>query len=874
MRGAVLMALLGLVAFDVDVAGQSLADARASLRSGEYETAVREYRRALSDDAGSVEARRGLVEALATLGRYDEAERTAREAPAPALLANRLGEVLLERGRLDEADAAFRAAIDGGSDDRLTAEVNLGELHLAQGRLDDAMARFDAFIDRYNQAGGRMRPPDLVAVGRAVRHLGRSNPDLFHDALRAFDEAARADPEWAEPALRAGELFLEKYQSPEAQTEFRKVLEHNPKDLRALLGMARALDFDGTAGARDRIREVLELNPGHVGALVLQARLDLSREALASAREAAEAALATNPRSLEALSALATVHFLGDDQPGFEEVRSQALSLNPRYPGVDVMAAEVAVQVRRYEDAVERASAAVALDPEAWRAWGLLGMNQLRTGHIEEGRETLGRAFAGDPFNPWFKNNLDLLDTFERFETRTTEHFQLFLHGVEADLLAPYVADIAEEAYDSLSRRYGVEPPLPVRVELFPSHADFSVRTLGEVGLGALGVSFGSVLVMDSPAARERGQYNWASTLWHELAHTFHLALTDHRVPRWFSEGLAVHEQRKAREGWGHQPTIPFLQALAEGRLKKVSELNDGFMRPEYPEQVVHSYYQASLVFQVLEERYGFDDIRAMLDGYRRGESTEALFASVLGTRLEDFDGEFESYLRERFRDPLRGLVRLGEVPPVQAGIPALEGYVRSHPGDYLGRLRLGASLVREGRHAEARPHLTEALRMFPEYGGPDSPYVFLARIHQAEGDMERAAAALARLNALSESNYAALVEEAEIQGSLGRTEAAAKALERALQVYPYDMETHASLAAAADALGRHEVAVRERRAIVALDPPDRAEALYLLAVAQRDAGDRSGARRTVLQALDVAPNFDAALELLLELRGGTEEDR
>ena len=83
------------------------------------------------------------------------------------------------------------------------------------------------------------------------------------------------------------------------------------------------------------------------------------------------------------------------------------------------------------------------------------------------------------------------------------------------------------------------------------------MRTLGETGLGALGVSFGSVLVMDSPAARERGEYNWASTLWHELAHAFHLAMTDHRVPRWFSEGLAVHEQRQgaARVGTSGRPS-------------------------------------------------------------------------------------------------------------------------------------------------------------------------------------------------------------------------------------------------------------------------------------------------------------------------------
>ena len=57
---------------------------------------------------------------------------------------------------------------------------------------------------------------------------------------------------------------------------------------------------------------------------------------------------------------------------------------------------------------------------------------------------------------------------------------------------------------------------------------------------------------------------------------------------------------------------------------------------------------------------------------------------------------------------------------------------------------------------------------------------------------------------------------------------------------------------------------------MVALDPTDRAEALYLLAVAFRADHDLAAARRTVLKALDVAPNYDEALELLLDLRSGT----
>jgi Tfp pilus assembly protein PilF len=55
----------------------------------------------------------------------------------------------------------------------------------------------------------------------------------------------------------------------------------------------------------------------------------------------------------------------------------------------------------------------------------------------------------------------------------------------------------------------------------------------------------------------------------------------------------------------------------------------------------------------------------------------------------------------------------------------------------------------------------------------------------------------------------------------------------------------------------------------VALNPVDRAEALYQLALAYRDAGDTAGARREVLRALEQAPAFEKAQDLLLALRQG-----
>jgi tetratricopeptide (TPR) repeat protein len=844
------------------------AEARDYLRSGRYDEAIDAYGAMIRAQPTAALARASMMDALIATGQYEEAIDVGRAAPEPDLVAHLTGDALQALGRLDEAAQEYRRGAASGARWALTAEARLAELSLARGEVDDAMRRSDAFIDVYNNARGNLSSWDLVAVGRAVRHLGRTDPAYFQDALKAFDEASTADPTWAEPYVLIGNLFLEKYDSPAAKEEFEKVLVDNPYHPGALLGMAESLTFDGASEANDYFERLFDVNPDHERAHALVAMRYLRGENHERAREEAQAALDVNPNSLTALTAIAGSHLLRDDLTSFRRVRSQVLEVNPRFAGFDTELAELMVMTRRYEHAVERAAAAVALDSAAWEAWGLMGMNQMRLGDIESGRANLERAFAGDPYNPWFKNNLDLADTFERYRVHETEHFELFLHSSEDELLSTYLSPIAEEAYAALRTRYRHEPDLPIRAELYPNSADFSVRTLGEAGLGALGVSFGRVLVMDAPSARELGDYNWASVFWHELAHTFHLALSDNRVPRWFSEGLAVHEQRKARQGWGHQANISFLLSLRDDRLKKVSELNDGFMNPDYPQQVIHSYYQASLVFQIIEERYGFDVIRAMLQGYADGRTTEELFESLVGMPVTAFDDDFADYMAERFAAPLAGLVPIEETRPGPEDVEGMKRFVQTHPGDLIGRLQLGVQLYRAQDFEEAEGHFRAALEIFPQFGGVDSPLWFIAQIQHERGDLEAAAHTLARLTSISESHYSGMLLQSEILAELGRNQESADALDRAVLVWPYEMDLHERLADLHAGLGNAPRAAIERAAVVALDPVDRAEALYLLAVAQRDAGDMRGARRSVMGALELAPNYEDALEFLLALRG------
>lgn len=871
MRRAALLAVVAVATLAPEPAAAQLRLGHSALRSGRYDVAVEALERHAAESPDDAFAHRLWARALIETGRYAEAAqlagRFAGQGGAGHELDNARGEALAALGRLDEADAAFSSAIAGGASDALAAEANRAVLRERRGRTAEAEAGFERLIDAYN-ASASLTSEELTAVGIACRHLGKGNPALFQDALKAFDEAVAADPGALEPRLALGELFLEKYDSVSAKESLEAVLAANPAHPGANLAMARARDFDGVRGVLELTRKALETNPSFVPARAFLAETLLALERYDDAEQEAQRALDTNPVSLEALAALAGARYLKGDQAGFERARERALAVGPAHAELFNTLADLCVRNRLYRQAADFAREAVRLDARSWRGHGLLGLNQLRLGEIEAGRASLETAFAGDPYNVWSKNTLDLLDTFEGYTVTGGGRFRTFVRRDER-ALEPIVRSLAREALAALEARYRYTLEGPVRIEVYPNHADFSVRTVGLAGLGALGVCFGNVVAIDSPKARPRGSFNWGSTLWHELAHAVTLGMTEHRVPRWLTEGISVHEERRARPGWGDDVNLGFLAAMQRDELLGIANLNDGFVRPKSPEQVGISYLQASLVVELIERDHGFEAVLGLLRGYRDRKSTEELFEGVLGTSLEAFDAAFRRHLEERWGHAVKA-VQLRDAPERVATGPELVLAAEAEQGDFLAQLAAGRALL-EGREPErAAVYLERAASLFPEYAEDDSPHWLLVRIAKSEGDRAAAARHLEAFLAYNETHFDAHLELAELRGEQARRREAAELLERALYVDPLDAALHLRLAALYEDLEDGAGAVRARRAVVDLDPVDRPEALYQLARAQQAAGELEGARRSVLEALELAPRFRRGQELLLELHRAT----
>ncbi|MBC8086973.1 MAG: hypothetical protein H7Z40_06880 [Phycisphaerae bacterium] len=789
------------------------------------------------------------VAALSDAGKLAEAEQLARSQGAPGLAL--LGEVLVLRGQLAAADSVYRASITARAPGYRTAQAGLAELAWRRGDRAQSLQLAQTLTNAY-VSGSNWNADDCVAAGRAFVIAGTTDKQAVKNALAAFDRAVEVDASNLEARLRVGDLFLDKYEAPEAKKSYEDALKLAPKNSRATLGLARVEDFYGRDEA-GLVKASLQANPFMTNALLMVARKHLEVEAYDSADAVTRRALAVDSSSMTAWALLGASAWISGDSAEYKRALASARKLNPGASEFYSEMADAAVRNRRYGQGVQLAKLALAADTLSTRALGIVGTNELREGKMEEGRATLERAFAIDPYNVWHKNTLDLLDLVRTFKTIDRGNFVVVAPPKEADLMSVYLLPLLQEAYDTLSRRYQYKPAGKVRLEIYDRHADFSVRTVGLAGLGALGVSFGPVLAMDSPRARETNEFNWGATAWHELAHTFTLGSSGNRVPRWLSEGLSVAEERRARSGWGFDETLEFFEAYANGKLRPVSQLNEGFLRPRFPQETILSYNLASLVCEMIEQQWGAASIPALLKGYRDGLETPEVFLKVLKVTPDSLDRAFDAYMKKRYALPLAAVAPPGS-PPGTAG-------------PFVLAMRKAAELAKEGKTEEARTELLRAQAMFPDYAGPNGAAWQLAMIEKERGNLKAAVDQISRITTRNGTAFEAIMLEADMREQLGDTTGMKRALERVIWINPYDPAMHARLAVASTRTRDFKRAILERRAILALDPADKLDAQYELARALIDGGELAEARRTLLNVLEQSPAFEKAQTLLLELR-------
>jgi tetratricopeptide (TPR) repeat protein len=830
--------------------------ADSSLNAGHYDEARRFYQDLL--DLEMFDAAIGYGRTFEAVGEYEAGleavDSQLRSSPdAPALLCAK-GRLLTALGRYQDAGNAFNAAFQE-ENELWSCAADFADLLARMGNGRDARYLHLALYDRYERGVFRTAR-DLAAAGRAAAALGQ-----FREANNAFRTAHEVDSEDAVVLYEWGELFRQKFNDADARRTYEQALAINPRHAPSLVGLARATG--GFERQEELAQQALSVNPNLTDALDVLAGLRILDGMYDEAESLVHRALAINPHSTPSLAQVASTQFLRGDEDGFEETEQQALRIEAEAGEFYLKVAENATRRFRYPDAATFAERAVEVDGDNPLAHAELGAALLRLGRRSEARRHVEFAYEEDPYNLFAANTLTLLDTYDDFALLESANFQLLIHTDERDVLGPLVLEVAEASFDSLSSRYPYEPSGKILIEAYNDPDDFAVRIAGVPHAGLLGVSFGDVVAINTPRAQTGETYNWARTLWHEIAHTMAIGTSNHHVPRWLTEGLSVYEEQRARPEWGRELELAFLSAFEEDALLPLEEIDRGFTRPAYSGQVLLSYFHAGKVIGFIAEEFGFDSVTRILEVLATGASQEEAMREATGVGLAEVDRRFREDVQRRRREVA---VAIGDLPDLPSSREDGTASEREASGPFFDHLREGAEHLAREDFSAAESSYKAAIALYPDYVGPQNAYEGLAAIYRAAGRQDDLTDVLRRYVDLAEDEVDAALELAGIYEERGDDAAAAAMLARSLHVAPYDADVRNRLAGLYDEEERFDAAVIHRQAVVALGPPDKAGAYYRLARSMYRSGDVEEARRAVLQSLETAPDFREAQKLLLEL--------
>lgn len=763
-------------------------DARAKLRRGDYEGAREDFAALLKADPDDSVAALGLARASAATGGWEKALTVLQGASkweSSTALQTEAGKIHLQTGKLEQAEALFRKAIELDGDN-VTALNRLGEVLSLRGLGKQAEKTWNEVIDRVYQGltadeAEALEADEFVEMGLSLIHLNRfkdADTVMFPQAEEQAEELGRKCQllllEW-------GRIYQDKYNYPDARKSFREALEANPYFADAMVAMAENYLEDFTVGtgrfdlAEKQLEKALEVNPDHPGAHVALGSLWLSDGNLSRARKSFEKSLEVNPANLQSRGLLAACAFLASDGESFKEQEAAALKQNSECAEFYHTISQAIERRFRYKDAALMSEKALALNPDYWPAFHTLGINLLRMGREEKARFYLDKSYKEDPFNIYVFNTRKLLKHMDKGHRVFKQgNFILKLPKADYEILKTYLVPLLEEAYEKLQKHYRVELEPPVYIEVFSDHKWFSARIVGLGGFPATGACFGNLVALTTPKALPQ---NWGVVAWHEFAHVITLHSTHHRVPRWLTEGLSVFEEGRDHPSWTRRFEVELGSAYASGRLLTLAELDFGFSKPKYPMQVLMSYYQGCMVVRYITERWSFEKILEVLAGYRDSKGTREIFREVFDLGLDEFDKGFFKYLDdwvvanglvpavmdedladelqldlEDDPDNIDKLLKLAWVyycGGVEVDVPLTVGKIlKLEPDNADAHAILGLQKLRDGRSTAAEKDLLKALEAKTRYGFRVNEA--LGNISMKNGDKEKAIEFLERARVVS----------------------------------------------------------------------------------------------------------------------------
>ena len=764
-------------------------------------------------------------------------------------------------GEVDEAMQVLEEAMD-----RFSRSVALRwiryELAQLEGDFETAAAELKE-IDDY--AGPRLRylqdPEHLVLLGRAALAMG-AEPKLVLDNF--FSRAQQSDPNYAEAWLAAGQLALDKHDFDLAARTFETGLAEVPDHPDLLHGRAQAYASSDRMVMLESLINALNVNTNHVPSHLLLADHLIDAEDYDAADQQLDLVLKINPVAPEAWAYRAVLAHLRNQPDLEEQSRSKALEVWKGNANVDHLIGKKLSLKYRFKEGAQYQRLALLMNTNLLGAKVQLSQDLLRLGQDTEGWQLADEVNQSDGYDITAFNLVTLRDQYQRFASLTNEHFIVRMEAGEADVFGQRVLDLLDRARATLAAKYGVELTNRTLVEIFADSRDFAVRTFGMPGNpGYLGVCFGDVITANSPTSPAGSAASWESVLWHEFCHVITLNMTRNKMPRWLSEGISVYEELAEDASWGQKMDPDYRALILSGKMKPVSNLSAAFLTAESNIDLQFAYYQSALVVDFIVQTYGFDSLKNILNALGKGVKINDAIAEFTEA-IDDVDENFREFAEELAKETGKGFEWIKpEIP--ERGVVRMSDMLANNPVNYWVLTGAIEEYIAEGEWEKAESLLDDMFAKAENGFDTPLPHILRAKLNREKDDTDGEFSQLQQAAMIDGNQVEIFQRLLDISHERKNWDDVRAFALRVLSINPASKSAYRSLAEAAEQLEQPEVAIAAYETLLKLDPLNPASVHFAAAKLQL-ADDPDAAKRHVLFALEVAPRYRAAHQLLLKV--------
>ncbi|MBA2115432.1 tetratricopeptide repeat protein [Bremerella alba] len=816
--------------------GETLSQAEDLFRHGAYEKCIEVATQEISGGRTFIDWYVLKTESELTLGRYEDAAKTIDDAKNFSPRNLRL----------------------------LWLEREVRHFNGQSNRAKEVLAELGAQLER---SSGIYRDLETsIVIGKFFLEIGADPKRIRIDLFKPIQKRAPGLPA---AYIAAAELALSKNDFALAAEDFQLAMKVDEDNPRILYGLAQAFEPSDSKKAEEYLQQAIKINPKHIPSLLMIAESHLSAERYKETEKLLAEVLEINPHHPSAWALHAVLAHLANAPSREDECRKKALAHWKDNPEVDYLIGKHLARKYRFAEAASAQRRALKFDSDFLPAKMELSNDLLRLGHEEQGWKLVDEVFEADNYNVVAHNLATLQEHMAKFRTLESNGFIVRMDTHEAAIYGDRVLELLREAKSVLCEKYDVELNDPIAIEIFPKQQDFAIRTFGlPGGAGFLGVCFGNVITMNSPASQADNPTNWEAVLWHEFCHVVTLNKTHNKMPRWLSEGISVYEEKLRDPSWGQSISPTYRQMILEDELTPVSELSGAFLRPQSSKHLMFAYYESALVVEFLVDQFGIETLRAILDELGKGlQINDAITRHA--APLDAIDAGFQKFILDRARAfAPEADFSTDDLPPPQ--IAKLQPWLEEHPNSFPGLQQYAALLFREKKYAEAMEPIDKLLQLAPDYAGEGSPLLLKAQILKELGETQQELAVLEQLAVLRADAIDIYRRLAEMQAETNQWESVVLNARRIRAVNPLIQEPYLLLARAGEQTNDGKTAIEGLSTLSRLDPYDPAEIHFRLAQRLHASKQDKEALRHILLALEEAPRYRDALQLLLAL---TEND-